>query len=198
MSTHAAVIRIRCPALNSFRKNSSSVSFFRSRPNHNGSLLSRLLTTVMNFCFFPRWISSTPICLSAGFRRASAHRSRYRRSIARTVLAANPNCRATWRAAALSHACPTASSNRLLNGALLGNCGTFSILMPQSGQQHPVHLYDDGGPEFHAGQIPHFPLAHIVGRLQLAAASGAHQFPIAALAPYPQLQRLARSSISCR
>ena len=50
------------------------------------------------------------------------------------MLAANPNCRATCRAAALSHACPTASSNRLLNGALLGNCGTFSILTPQSGQ----------------------------------------------------------------
>jgi hypothetical protein len=65
----------------------------RSRPNHTGSLASRLLTTVMNFCFFPRWISSTPICTSAGLRRAATHRSRYRRSIARTVLDARPNRR---------------------------------------------------------------------------------------------------------
>jgi hypothetical protein len=35
-----------------------------------------LLTTVMNFCFFPRWISSTPISVSAGLRRAAAQRSR--------------------------------------------------------------------------------------------------------------------------
>jgi hypothetical protein len=28
--------------------------FFRSRPNHSGSPVSRLLTTVKNFCFFPR------------------------------------------------------------------------------------------------------------------------------------------------
>ena len=52
-----------------------------------------------------------------------------------TVLAGSPNRSATCRAAALSQACPTASSKRLLNGALLGNCGTFSILIPQSGQQ---------------------------------------------------------------
>jgi hypothetical protein len=52
--------------------------------------------------------------------------------MARTVLVGNPNRRATGRAAALSHASPTASSNRLLKGALLGNCGTFSILIPQS------------------------------------------------------------------
>ncbi len=43
--------------------------------------------------------------------------------------------RATCRAAALSQASPTASSNRLLNGALLGNCATFSVLIPQSGQR---------------------------------------------------------------
>src|SRR5689334_4709946 len=44
----------------------------------------------------------------------------------RTVLDAKPNRSATCRAAALSQACPTASSKRLLNGALLGNCGTFA------------------------------------------------------------------------
>jgi hypothetical protein len=55
--------------------------------------------------------------------------------MARTVLGTNPNCRATRRTAALSQANPTASSKRLLNGALLGNCGTFSVLIPQSGQR---------------------------------------------------------------
>jgi hypothetical protein len=34
-------------------ENSSSVFFFGSWPNHNGSPLFRLLTTVRNFCFFP-------------------------------------------------------------------------------------------------------------------------------------------------
>src|ERR1019366_6059115 len=38
------------------------------------------------------------------------------------------------RADALSHANPTASSKRLLKGALLGSCGTFSTLPPHCGQ----------------------------------------------------------------
>src|SRR5580693_7361913 len=135
ISTHAASIPALCRALNSVLKNSSRVSFFLSRPNHSGSPLSRLLATVRNFCFLPRWISSTPSCRSAGFRRWSAQRSRYRKSMDRTVVAATSNCLATRRAAALSQASPTASSNRLLNGALLGNCSTFSALIPQSRQR---------------------------------------------------------------
>jgi len=55
--------------------------------------------------------------------------------MARTVLLDSPNCRPTRRPAALSQATPTASSKRLLNGALLGNCGTFSALIPHSGQR---------------------------------------------------------------
>ena len=74
-----------------------------------------------------------PICRKAGFRRISAQRFRNRRSMARTVLLVSANCCATRRTAALSQASPTASSKRSLNGALLGNCGTFSVLMPQSG-----------------------------------------------------------------
>src|SRR5271157_4703026 len=35
----------------------------------------------------------------------------------------------------LTCANPTASSKRLLNGALLGNCGTFSLFNPQSGHR---------------------------------------------------------------
>src|SRR5438093_3920936 len=55
--------------------------------------------------------------------------------MARTVLDARPSRLATCRAAALSHACPTASSNRLLKGALLGSCSTFSAFTPQSGHR---------------------------------------------------------------
>jgi transposase len=46
---------------------------------------------------------AAPICRKAGFLLA-AHRFRYRRSMARTVLAASPNGWATRRAAALSQA----------------------------------------------------------------------------------------------
>src|SRR5450756_2157826 len=46
----------------------------------------------------------------------------------------SPMRRATCRAEALSQACPTASSRRLLKGDLLGNGGTFSTLIPHSGQ----------------------------------------------------------------
>jgi hypothetical protein len=53
--------------------------------------------------------------------------------MARTVLGANPNFRAAWRADALSHASPTASSKCLENGALLGNGGTLSAFSPHSG-----------------------------------------------------------------
>lgn len=60
MSTHAASMPLRCRALNAFWKNSSRVSFSRSRRNHSGSPLYRLLAMVRNFCFLPRWISSTP------------------------------------------------------------------------------------------------------------------------------------------
>ncbi|HLK68950.1 MAG TPA: hypothetical protein VKU19_36210 [Bryobacteraceae bacterium] len=52
--------------------------------------------------------------------------------MARTVLSASPMRRATWRADALSHAWPTASSKRWLKGALLGNSGTFSIFTPHA------------------------------------------------------------------
>src|SRR6516225_4304742 len=53
MSTHAASILFLCRLTNWVRKNSSSVSFFRSRPNHSGSPVSRLHTTVRNLSFFP-------------------------------------------------------------------------------------------------------------------------------------------------
>src|SRR5947208_12617079 len=60
----------------------------------------------------------------------------------RTVLAASPYCLATRRAAALSHDSPTASSNRLLNGALLGSCGIFSAFTPQSGHRRRYNSTD--------------------------------------------------------
>jgi polysaccharide biosynthesis/export protein len=51
---HADGTVVASTTVNRCAKNSSSVSFFRSRPNHTGSPVSRLLTTVRNFCFFPR------------------------------------------------------------------------------------------------------------------------------------------------
>src|ERR1035438_7090037 len=62
ISTQTASIRFRCRLTNSLRKNSSSVSFFRSLPNHSGSPVSRLHTTVRNLPFLPRYNSSTPMC----------------------------------------------------------------------------------------------------------------------------------------
>ena len=53
----------------------------------------------------------------------------------KTVLAAKLRRLATRLTGALSQASPTASSKRLLNGALLGTCGTRSTLTPQSGHR---------------------------------------------------------------
>src|ERR1039457_5025480 len=114
MSTHTASIPFRWRLVNSVRKYSSSVSFLRSFPNHNGSAVSRLHTTVRNLSRFPWYSSSTPMCRNGGFRRLASQRSKYRRSMPRTVLSARPIRRATCRAEALSQDCPTASSNRLL------------------------------------------------------------------------------------
>src|ERR1039458_7414151 len=49
MSTHAASILFRWRLTNWLRKKSSSVSFFRSLPNHSGPPVSRLHTTVRNW-----------------------------------------------------------------------------------------------------------------------------------------------------
>ncbi len=158
ISTHAASMPALCRALNSVSKNSSRVSFFLSRPNHSGSPLSRLLATVRNFCFLPRWISSTPSCRSAGFRRWSAQRSRYRKSMDRTVVAATSNCLATRRAAALSQASPTASSNRLLNGALPRQLLDVFGFDPAIQAAQTVQLDNDRRTVLKARQIPNFPL----------------------------------------
>jgi hypothetical protein len=80
------------------------------------------------------WQRLRSICLKIKRSRHHAVFSKNRERFARTVLAASRNCRATWRTDALSHANPTASSKRLLNGALLGNLGTFSTFAPHCGQ----------------------------------------------------------------
>src|ERR1039458_4157480 len=86
MSTHTASIPFRWRLVNSVRKYSSSVSFLRSFPNHHGPPLSRLHTTVRNLSRFPWYSSSTPVCRNGGFRRLASQRSKYRRSMPRTVL----------------------------------------------------------------------------------------------------------------
>lgn len=88
-----------------------------------------------------------------------------------------------------SQTCPTASSKRLLKGALLGNYGTFSILIPQSGQQ-TRYTSTNRRLELHARQIPHLALAHLMRRLQFPTAFRANQLPVAALATYLKLQGL--------
>src|ERR1700680_1360575 len=55
---------------------------------------------------------------------------------------------------------------------------------------HSINLDDHRGPEFHARQIAHFPLADIVRVLPLPAASRTDQLPMAPLPPNPQLQCL--------
>ena len=55
--------------------------------------------------------------------------------LALTVLAERPNRLATRMAAALSQACPTSSSKRLLKGAFDGRSGTLSVRTPQSGHR---------------------------------------------------------------
>jgi hypothetical protein len=47
--------------LNKLPTLNSEEALFLSLPNQSGSPVSRLLATVMNFCFFPWNISSTPI-----------------------------------------------------------------------------------------------------------------------------------------
>src|SRR5215831_5396914 len=130
------------------------------------------------------------MCRSDGSRLVAAHRSRQRRSIARTVVSVRPNRRATCRAAALSHACPTASSKRLLNGALLGSSGTFSTLTPQSGAFHPVHLNVHGGLELAPGKVPHRTFPAVVGLTELAPAAGTLQFAVPPLPPHPEFKAL--------
>src|ERR1022692_4478859 len=64
ISTHAASIRFRCVAFSCVRKNSSSVSCLRSCPNHKGSPVSKLLTTVMNFICLPSRSHPHPFVLT--------------------------------------------------------------------------------------------------------------------------------------
>src|SRR5512133_3310276 len=55
---------------------------------------------------------------------------------------------------------------------------------------HTEDLHHHGRPEFHAGQVTHFPFADVVRVLQLAPASGTHQLSVSPLPPYPELKRL--------
>src|ERR1700722_9625021 len=101
-----------------FRKNSSSVSFFRSRPNHSGSLLSRLLTTVTNFCGLPQedlvdchvTPGGLPALLMPAFQIAKIDGSD----------------------GTLGHAKLRGYTPRR---SLLDNCSSFSIFKPQMGQR---------------------------------------------------------------
>lgn len=105
-----------------------------------------------------------------------------------TALAANLNCLATRPAAGLSQASPTASSNRSLNGALLGNGGIFSVFTPQSGQRNrfssttKIVRYS----KLDRSRTSRSQTSAI--SLTFRRAIGAHQ--LARFAAHPQLQRL--------
>jgi hypothetical protein len=123
-------------------------------------------------------------------RLCAFHLSRQRRSMARTVLSTSPDRRAACRADALSHACATASSKRLLNGALPGSRGTFSTFTPQSGHFTLVDLHGHRAAELARGQIPHGAFTAVIGTGELVAAARTFQLAIPALSPHPQIQSL--------
>src|ERR1700733_6383212 len=115
----------------------------------------------------------------------------------RAVLAAKPRPLATCRADALSHARPTASSNRLLNGALLGSNGTFSTLTPQSGHfTRYTSMCTAVLNSLQGRSRPLAPGSHSV--VELASAAGTLQFAVPPLTPHHSSRTLLFSSISCR
>jgi transposase len=133
MSTQAASIRWRWPHRSSVRKNSSSVACVRSRPNHTAC---RQIThhrqkvyplpqpNLVNAHLLQR--RPTPVGRPPG---QIAEVNRPDRTRRQPVLPTNLSRR---RRLARQ---PTASSKRLLKGALLGNWGTRSTFTPQSGHR---------------------------------------------------------------
>src|SRR6266567_8747931 len=189
MSTHAASMPLRCRALNSSWKNSSKVSFFRSRPNHSGSPLSRLLATVRNFCFLPRWISSTPNCRNPGFRRPAAH---VPDTAGRSIAPCSPPAPPAWppacrRAlAGFPHRVLEPFAERSLARQLRDLLG----LHPAIRTAHPIQLDHDCRPVLKARQIMDLPFANLGDLAHASSTTAANQLPLAGLAAHPQSQRL--------
>jgi hypothetical protein len=108
--------------------------------------------------------------------------------MARTVLSASPMRRATCRAAALSHACPTASSKALAIGRFARQRFDLLRLHPAIWTTDTVLFHDHRRLELETGQIPHLPLVDLVDVVHPSPATRTPQYPIAALAAHPQLQ----------
>ena len=87
----------------------------------------------------------------------------------------------------------TASLNRLLNGVLLGNCGTFSIFRTT----HPEYFHHDRRAEFHAREIAYFALADIVRPFQFRPRPKHITFRFPWFRRIQGFNVLARSLISC-
>src|ERR1035441_6547611 len=189
MSTHTASIPFRWRLVNSVRKYSSSVSFLRSFPNHNGSAVSRLHTTVRNLSRFPWYSSSTPMCRNGGFRRLASQRSKYRRSMPRTVLCARPIRRATCRAAALSQDCPTVLKPFAV-GRLAGQLRHLLRLHSARRAIHPIQFHHHRGLILKARQIPDLSFIHLVHLVHPSSAARTGHAAIPPLAPDPQLELL--------
>ena len=114
----------------------------------------------------------------------ASHRSRYRRSMARTVVSASPIRRATCRAAALSH--------RILKALAVGRLARqrrhFLCLHSAFRTANSIQFNDYHRLVFEARQIANRTLVDFVNVLDPPAATGTPQYPVAALPPHPQFQ----------
>lgn len=85
---------------------------------------------------------------------------------------------------------PTAFSNLLQEGTLMGSCKTFSLLNAALGAVHPVNLDEHRGLELSPRQVPYCPLTEATGLRELPGASGTLDLPVAPLVSHPQPQHL--------
>src|ERR1017187_10161019 len=189
MSTHTASIPLRWRLVNSVRKYSSSVSFLRSFPNHNGSAVSRLHTTVRNLSRFPWYSSSTPMCRNGGFRRLASQRSKYRRSMPRTALCQTHPPRHLPRRGAL-----TGLPHRVLKpfavGRLAGQLRHLLRLHSARRAIHPIQFHHHRGLILKARQIPDLSFIHLVHLVHPSSAARTGHAAIPPLAPDQQLELL--------
>ncbi len=150
--------------------------FFRSRPNHSGSTLPKLLTTVRTFCVCFRdgsHQSQSPERGFESFRQPSPQkagdRSRGRLRRPATLLCRVERCRILVRLS-------DGGLERLLERALVGSGGTFSRFTPQPWAFHPLRFHDHRHPVFEAPEIADSALGdrrranqHRIAALALAA-----------------------------
>ena len=181
-------IALRWKLLNCFSKNSSSV-LLPFPPNHNGSPVSRLLTTVRNSVSSP---DESRQCPSAA-RPASfvpppalqipqidgAHGAGRQPKLLR-----HPPHRCTLASQ------PYRLFEALAERRLAGQLRYLLCFDAAVRAAHPIQLNYHRRPILRPGQIAHLPLIDVAGFGQLPPAAGTHQLPVAPLASHPQLRVL--------